>query len=83
MELAGSRAKVVTAVEEMPELEADHLPPPSLLRQTPLRVPAYNVRGAEGSIVSAKTGPAGKPELEAAQLVPRLDDLKTPPAVPA
>jgi hypothetical protein len=74
----------MTVVEEIPALAADHVPPASLLRQTPpLTVPAYSLRGAEGSIASAKTDPAGRPELDADQLMPRLDDLKTPPAVPA
>ena len=32
-------------MEEIPALAGNHRPPPSLLRQTPLAVPAYSVRG--------------------------------------
>jgi hypothetical protein len=70
MELARSKAKVTTVVEESPEFAADHVPPPSLLPEGPARRSRVQRARHAGSIATANTVPAGSPEIAGDQACP-------------
>jgi hypothetical protein len=78
--LSNTRESVGDAI---PEFDAVQDAPASVLRYGPTDVPANRVAGDLGSTAIAQTFPAGRPLLAVDQLVPALDDLKTPPAVAA